>query len=386
MAETQPEALPFLLLLPPAPSPPDAAALKAAFGDTLVQVLKEVESAAQESTGPAFLEIALACPHLVGHASQARSQLYGPTQHTLAALYKLVCVIAAKENVNIEDADGVDVRILLVAWSPAQADQASSQSKAWSGPIIDLDLLAGSQRPYQYAFGVESEQGEAFVRAFIQAKQSGAEIHRAPGGPVMSSAAGASFAQEGSGRIHEHVAVGGTFDHIHIGHKLLLTMTAFAVDNRERSSPVITIGITGDELLKNKKHAEQLESWHDRQQSVYRFLRSLVDFSPPGTEQPSIQEVKEEGPNGHAVNTTFPSGLTLKHICTHHFRRDKVGGKAVNDKRAEKGWPTLEVFEVDVLDAEEAGESAENEAQTDFQSKISSTEIRRKLSEKAKLA
>ena len=39
----------FLLLLPPGPAPPTAANLKAAFGDTLSQVLKEVASHSSSS-------------------------------------------------------------------------------------------------------------------------------------------------------------------------------------------------------------------------------------------------------------------------------------------------------------------------------------------------
>jgi phosphopantetheine adenylyltransferase len=60
----------------------------------------------------------------------------------------------------------------------------------------------------------------------------------------------------------------------------------------------------------------------------------------------------------------------------------RSGGKAVNDKRAEKGWKALEVFEVDVLNAREVEESAETASKTeDFASKISSTAIRQRRAE-----
>jgi phosphopantetheine adenylyltransferase len=52
------------------------------------------------------------------------------------------------------------------------------------------------------------------------------------------------------------------------------------------------------------------------------------------------------------------------------------GGAAVNEKRKEQGWDPLEVYEVAVLDASEEGTVDET-----FQSKLSSTEIRRKRSE-----
>ena len=56
----------------------------------------------------------------------------------------------------------------------------------------------------------------------------------------------------------------------------------------------------------------------------------------------------------------------------------------MNDKRAEKGWAELEVFEVDVLDAEPGdGEEEEGQAAKEtFESKISSTELRRRIAEK----
>ncbi len=59
----------------------------------------------------------------------------------------------------------------------------------------------------------------------------------------------------------------------------------------------------------------------------------------------------------------------------------RSGGQAVNDKRTEMGWKALEVFEIDVLDAQE---STEGPSKTDdFASKISSTAIRKRKAENA---
>ncbi|KAI7395656.1 hypothetical protein KC336_g15851, partial [Hortaea werneckii] len=58
----------------------------------------------------------------------------------------------------------------------------------------------------------------------------------------------------------------------------------------------------------------------------------------------------------------------------------RSGGKAVNDKRKEKGWKDLEVFEVDVLDAEVEGQGVKE----GFEGKLSSTAIREKIARKVK--
>ena len=111
--------------------------------------------------------------------------------------------------------------------------------------------------------------------------------------------------------------------------------------------------------------------------------------------------MNESGPNGHAVIVTLASGLQIKFVeiwdpfgptitdkdisALIISAETRSGGKAVNDKRAEKGWPGLEVLEVDVLDSKDNVESAGQQAadKDDFHSKLSSTEIRRKLSAKA---
>lgn len=378
----------FLLLLPPPPSPPTIPALKAAYGDTLSQVLKEVASASQESTQAAILDIALAIPHLVGQETQSRASLYHSTQSVIAAVYKLICILATSDKVNIEDSDGVDARILPIAWSP----DASSTSNSPFGPVVDLTGLAASQRQWQYAFGVETDAGEAFVRAFVAAKQHASHVHRSPTAPHRS---GSRSAQAGTAKKHHHVAVGGTFDHLHLGHKLLLTMTAFALDD---SQGVLTIGITGDALLKNKSHSEYLQSWTSRQSAVHRFLEALLDFTTPDAAPPAIEQVNNPGPNGHAVNLRYGNALELRCVeIADPFGptitdkgisalvvsgETRSGGKAVNDKRAENGWSELEVFEVEVLDAAGGDEAATNTENTNFQSKISSTEIRAKLAQK----
>ncbi|OQO12795.1 hypothetical protein B0A48_02259 [Cryoendolithus antarcticus] len=390
----------FLLLLPPAPSPPSLQELKKAFGETVLQVLQEVATASPESSKAAILEIAVACPFFANPGNASRGQLYDETQTIVAAVYKLVCIIAAANDINVEDLDGVDVRVLLLAWSPDSGTTASS-----FGPIVTLETLAHANRTWQYAFGDESAAGEALVKGFVAAKGSNETISRLHSGPASQTTSNtegrepkpvnsepSSTARD---KRHHDVAVGGTFDHLHIGHKLLLSMTLFLPEKRSEGRPATAIvGITGDQLLVNKKHASVLESWQDRQNAVEDFCDSITNFEPkdaPKSKQVTTQN--DPGPNGKTVNLHYPAGLVVK--CTEiqdpfgpTITEERIsaliisaetrsGGKAVNDKREEKGWHELEVFEVDVLDADEGGAVKEG-----FESKLSSTAIREKLSRK----
>lgn len=388
----------FLLLLPPVTLPLSIAALKAAYGETLLEVLKEAASASSESTKAAILEIAVACPDLVGQSHINRADIYDATQRLVAAIYKLVVVVATQEKINVEDDDGVDARVLLVAWS--LGDQ--SKQAFHYGPVITLQTLAQSKRPWQYAFGVESDAGEAMVRAFVAAKT-------ANGSGTSSS----TSLQAGRDRkepsvnterdaVNFHVAVGGTFDHLHIGHKLLLTMTALTIDGLDTDgTKSLTVGITGDELLQKKKHAEVLQSWQARQQAVQAFLDSILVFDADF--EPVLTERNDSEVNGHSVDTLYRNSLSVK--CTEISDpfgptiteeqisaliisgETRAGGKAVNDKRREKGWSELHVFEVDVLDADEESGDSDTDAvrataTDEYASKISSTAIREKIARK----
>ena len=72
-----------------------------------------------------------------------------------------------------------------------------------------------------------------------------------------------------------HSCLGGTFDHLHGGHKMLLSVAAYlAVDLQH-------CGVSGDELLTKKTHAEFLEPLELRMSKVSEFL----SFVRPGLEQ-----------------------------------------------------------------------------------------------------
>ncbi|KAF3045492.1 hypothetical protein E8E12_007933 [Didymella heteroderae] len=387
-----------LLLLPPAPTAATYAALKAAYNAPLSTVLRELRRAQE----PTLLEIALQCPHLYGHLDDARGPLYETTQQLVADLYKLITIAAAKDTIDTEDAEGIDARILLVAHPRdgklLSATESSTPEQELQGPAIDIHTLGRSCRQWGTIYSVESEEGERFLKSF-SAISKYTKVSKVRGGMVMNAdnpALTASGAFENSPK-HLAVAVGGTFDHLHIGHKLLLTMFAFVLGRRQHSESrsVLTVGITGDALLVNKKFADQLESWKARQESTHDFLHSIIYFGQPDDNRIQVREIHEPGPNGHAVHVSYPFGLTIKYVeiwdpfgptitdkditALALSKETRGGGAAVNEKRKEQGWDPLEVYEVAVLDASEEGSVDDT-----FQSKLSSTEIRRKRSELVK--
>jgi phosphopantetheine adenylyltransferase len=62
------------------------------------------------------------------------------------------------------------------------------------------------------------------------------------------------------------VALGGTFDHLHSGHKLMLSLAALLSHDR------ILCGITASEMLESKNHPDKLEPLEQRMLTVQKFL------------------------------------------------------------------------------------------------------------------
>lgn len=388
-----------LLLLPPPPEPATYAAIKASYNAPLLLALR---SCANTGSGT-ILEIALPCPALHRLKDAPRAASYASVQTVLANVYKLITILAARDRINVENTSGVDVRVLLVAYPrDGQVDiQQLKTEKPIEGPVINIGALGKCHQRWSKVYAVESEEGEQVLKNFASFGVARAVVQKLRGGIV--SIAPSERAEQGlieEHRAHYHPAVGGTFDHLHIGHKLLLTMTIFMSDTATTSQErAVTVGITAEDLLKNKKYAEFLEDWHERYAATHAFIHALMSFDPVNDHPEDISEITKPGPNGHAVIATYPSGLQIKYteiwdpfgptITVEAIdalvisAETRAGGKAVNDKRKEQGWRELDVYEVDVLDADDPDEQAsetsgKSDMQQEFQTKLSSTEIRKK--------
>jgi len=105
--------------------------------------------------------------------------------------------------------------------------------------------------------------------------------------------------------------MGGTFDHLHDGHKFLIK-TALLLSKK------IVIGLTTEDLLNKKKHAAKIENYKIREKKLKTFIDSIGHLNRveiiPLTDPygPPIHEPEYEGII--ASQETYKNALKINEI------------------------------------------------------------------------
>ena len=120
------------------------------------------------------------------------------------------------------------------------------------------------------------------------------------------------------------VALGGTFDCLHNGHKKLLTLAASICDE------TLVVGIMSDQLLANKKNAANIMNYNDRKLSVENFLM----FIKPKMHLDIAKLLDPFGPTiiDESIEAIVVSSETIG------------GALKINSIRKEKGWQPLKII------------------------------------------
>lgn len=401
----QRDQLPSLLLLPYPPNPASRECLNAAYRSSLHAALQKLKDAESART----LIVAIACPILHGPYMRHKTLSWDAAQSLVAGVYTIISVISAQLSIGTDVNGGpgsVDARVVLVDHSRDKrfTEDFRPAIEPNNTAVVDLATFASAYFPWNYVFHPDSEAGHQFYSTYMKLAEGNQvflqeQLVTVQGGVTLNVPNASTTSNTSQTSSYSTVCLGGTFDHLHPGHKLLLTAGAYLLKVPERGKSATChyiIGITGDELLKNKKFAEYVQSWDERARSVIEFLSSILDLSPTGWRDGSATKIIESDGDFRAsfredtisiqcvrIQDPFGPTITQEDIDALVVSGEtRSGGKAVNDKRIEQGWKELDVFEVDVLDATEIADEAATKTQ-DFAAKISSTAIRQQRAEAA---
>ncbi|KZV62157.1 Nucleotidylyl transferase [Peniophora sp. CONT] len=150
-------------------------------------------------------------------------------------------------------------------------------------------------------------------------------------------------------------ALGGTFDHLHAGHKILLSMGAWVADEK------IIVGVTDEVLLKGKKYRHVMEPINVRTGKVEAFLARFK----PSLRCDAVPIADVYGPTASDPNI---QALIVSY--------ETLSGAASIDKlRAERALPALKTLVIDVI-SHNSPKLDSAEAEILKQTKMSSTFIR----------
>jgi phosphopantetheine adenylyltransferase len=172
---------------------------------------------------------------------------------------------------------------------------------------------------------------------------------------------------ENNNRAHtkrfDNVCVGGTFDHAHAGHRLLLACAVAVARKR------LDVGVTGEALLANKKYKEYLQPYAEREQ----FCKDFIKASAP------VGLMVNFGP----LDENWPIAATREDVDALVVSEETVeGGEKINEERKKRGFPELELVVVDVLLGRKKTNGGEGGEESGAGGKLSSTRLRELEAEK----
>ncbi|MFA9288254.1 MAG: pantetheine-phosphate adenylyltransferase [Weeksellaceae bacterium] len=141
-----------------------------------------------------------------------------------------------------------------------------------------------------------------------------------------------------------HIAVGGTFDHLHAGHQSLL---CYAIDHTDK----LTLGLTTDDYVKSKRFHTAIQPYELRKEQVAKFIQTykpkleleivpLSDIYGPAAVEQSMDAIvvtKESGQNALKINLKRKQNH-LKPLKLLHFELKKGDDrKIIRSQRIREG-------------------------------------------------
>jgi pantetheine-phosphate adenylyltransferase len=156
--------------------------------------------------------------------------------------------------------------------------------------------------------------------------------------------------------IYHHVCVGGTFDHLHAGHKILLTRAAWMTQTR------LLCGVLDapKERLQKKKYYEWMQPISERIHAVHYFLKLIR----PEIQIDVVAIQDDYGPSRTDSDLEAIVGTT----------ETQMGCESVNIEREKVGLKPLHIHIIDVIS------SSAVLAKEDMNTKLSSSWIREWIS------
>lgn len=224
--------------------------------------------------------------------------------------------------------------------------------------LIDMYMLAWEHKPnlnvvirFEAVAGVTHSEYEVVFIGQGEGNYKEEFLAHSEGTPIVILSSKSKVAddynnmQELKAGQYETVAVGGTFDHLHPGHKVLLSITGLLANKK------IIVGLTADQLLQKKAHKEVLQPYNTRADTVSAFLKDIN----PDIDVEIVRLIDMYGPTVEISN--------IDALIVSQETRDN--GSSVNNERGKRNMPPLAIHVIECL----------NQAAI----KISSTDIRAKL-------
>ena len=216
-------------------------------------------------------------------------------------------------------------------------------------PTVGVLMYVAGDAAGEAACGALRGGAAAAVEALPVGRTGGAPPPAAP--PPAGRVRGAAWGARGPfASSADRVALGGTFDRLHAGHRLLLA--AAAVLSRRR----VYVGVTGEALLANKRFAAHLQPYAEREGAAVGYLREVR----PGLEVEAGALLDPREPSAAATDPSMEVLVVSEETVG--------GGEEVNRQRGGLGHGPLSLVVVGLVGVDAATGD-----------KLSSTDLRRRL-------